>query len=442
MMRLQNFAFLGVISVVLGAASACGGGVTSEQTSGTTGGGTTTGTTTTTTTTTTSSSSSGSDVFPAPHPAPPQVISGGGPVLASPRIVPIFFSNDDPTEEAQIQAFVAAVGATSYWTTAVSEYGVGPATATTPVELTETSTGQITDADIQTWLSGKLNSDDAAFPAPDANTVYVIHYPSAVTIVEEDPALGGTIESCQTFGGFHESLTLDAAHDNMPIAFAVIPRCSNFDGLMGIDAVTGAESHELIEAATDPFPDTTPAWVETDEAHLYWDLAVGGGEIGDMCAQDPEAFTKFAGFPYTVQRVWSNKSALEGHDPCVPELPGEVYFNAAPVMNDTLSVSVEGQTIDLTGVKIPVGGTKTIDVDLFSDGPTTGPWQVQAQDFNALMGMPANLELSLDKSSGENGQTLHLTITVKTAGQYGVEVFFLVVTQGQTTHFWLGDVGG
>jgi hypothetical protein len=444
-MRLQNFAFLGLISIAL--ASACGNNVETGQSSGTAGAGgehtttsATTGTeaTTATSSVSTSSSSSGSTMYPAPHPPPPQVISGGGPVLASPRIVPIFFSNDDPTEEGQIQDFVAQVGATSYWTAAVSEYGVGPATAVPPVELAETATGMLTDADVQNWLAAKLNAD--LLPAPDANTVYVIHYPSGVTIVEQDPALGGTIESCQTFGGYHESITLDANHDGMPVAFAVIPRCQSFGDLLGIDAITGAESHELVEASTDPYPETTPAWVETDELHLYWDLAVGGGEVGDMCAQDPEAFTKFAGFPYTVQRIWSNKAALAGQDPCVPALPGEVYFNAAPVMNDTLDLSIEGQSIDLTGVSIPVGGTKTIAVDLFSDGPT-GPFEVEAQDYNALMGMPANLDLSLDNSVGVNGQTLNLTINVKSSGQYGVELFFLIVTQGQTSHFWVGDVG-
>src|SRR5580704_8110606 len=241
MMRLQNFAFLGLISIAL--ASACGNNVETGQSSGTAGAGgehtttsATTGTeaTTATSSVSTSSSSSGSTMYPAPHPPPPQVISGGGPVLASPRIVPIFFSNDDPTEEGQIQDFVAQVGATSYWTAAVSEYGVGPATAVPPVELAETATGMLTDADVQNWLAAKLNAD--LLPAPDANTVYVIHYPSGVTIVEQDPALGGTIESCQTFGGYHESITLDANHDGVPVAFAVIPRCQSFGDLLGIDA--------------------------------------------------------------------------------------------------------------------------------------------------------------------------------------------------------------
>jgi hypothetical protein len=380
-------------------------------------------------------------MYPAPHPPPPQVITGGGPVLSSPKIVPIYFSNDDAGEVAQIQSFITAVGSTSYWTSSLAEYGVGAAVALPAVMLTETATGQLDDNAIQTWLAGKLNAADPAFPAADANTVYSIHYPSAVTIVQQDPLAGGTIASCTAFGGYHNSLTLDANHNGMPVAYAVIPRCQSFGGLQGIDAVTGAESHELIEASTDPYPMTNPAWVETDELHLYWDLAVGGGEIGDMCAQDPEAFTQFPGLPFTVQRVWSNKAALAGHDPCVPEIPGEVYFNAAPVMNDTLNLSIEGQQIALTGVQIPVGGSKTIDVDLFSDGPTSGPWQVEAYDLNELEGMAPNLALSFDDATGENGTVRHLTINVKSKGQFGVEVFFIISSQGQTKHFWLGDVG-
>ena len=81
-----------------------------------------------------------------------------------------------------------------------------------------------------------------------------------------------------------------------------------------------------------------------------------------------------------MQRTWSNKAAPAGHDPCVPALPGEVYFNAAPVLNDNITVDVIGQTSRCKGVKIAVGETKTIEIDLFSDAATGGPWTVAVQD--------------------------------------------------------------
>ena len=36
----------------------------------------------------------------------------------------------------------------------------------------------------------------------------------------------------------------------------------------------------------------------------------------------------------------SNKAAAAGHEPCVPALPGEVYFNSAPVLPDVLRTKV------------------------------------------------------------------------------------------------------
>jgi hypothetical protein len=374
--------------------------------------------------------------YPAPHPAPPQVGSAGGPVLLAPRIVPIFFSNDDPTLTPQIKDFVSKVGATHYWKTAVAEYdGVGAATATAPVDLTETATGTLTDADIQKWLSGKLNGNDPAFPAADDNTIYSIHYPREVTITSQGPF--GTTTSCTEFGGYHSDLALDANHMNQSVSYAVIPLCDTFGGLNGIDAVTGAESHELIEAATDPYPMSNPAYGQVDDDHLYWQFALAGGEIGDMCAQDPTAFTKFPELPYTVQRVWSNKAAAAGHDPCVPALDNEVYFNTVPELNDMVTVL----NFTVAGVQIPVGMSKTVTLDLFSDGPTSGPWKVKVQDFATIMGVRASLQFTLDKTSGQNGDKLKLTIKTVTMSQFGAGLFFITSTLGTQQSFYLGLVG-
>jgi hypothetical protein len=68
------------------------------------------------------------------------------------------------------------------------------------------------------------------------------------------------------------------------------------------------------------------------------------------------------------------------------------------------------------GLKLAAGATTTIDLQLFSEGPTTGPWTVSVYDATAFITnstADANLELSLDKSTGQNGDVLHLTITAK-----------------------------
>ena len=371
------------------------------------------------------------EAYPGPFAPPPQVVDAGGPVLASPKLVPVFFAGDDVTFTAPLADFVSKIGATPYFATAVGEYGVGPATALAPVQLTETAPATIDDTAIQTWLQGKLDGNDPGWPANDANTVYLLHYPANTTVTLQ----GST--SCAAFGGYHNDTQLDAAHGSAYVAYAVIPRCASFGSLMGIDAVTGAESHEIVESVTDPYPADDPAYVEVDPAHFEWERVLGGGEVGDMCAQFPGAFTKFAGFDYTVQRIWSNAQAKAGHDPCQPEPPGEVYFNASPVETDDVAVSYDGQTLTAKGVQIAVGQSKTIAVELFSDGPTSGPWTVSAQNATSS---PA-LGFSFDKTTGVNGDTLMLTITVNTVPTRRYESFLLESSLNGQENFWIGIVG-
>ena len=97
----------------------------------------------------------------------------------------------------------ANVGGTQYWAANVTEYGVGAATGLPPIELTETAPAAIQDADIQTWLGGKLNGNDPLWPAADANTVYVLHYPESTTITLQ----GSTSSYSFTTTGFSSSAT-------------------------------------------------------------------------------------------------------------------------------------------------------------------------------------------------------------------------------------------
>jgi hypothetical protein len=370
------------------------------------------------------------DGYPAPFAAPPQVVDYGGPVLQNPKLVPVFFSGDDPTFTAKLTDFVSNLGATPYFAAAVGEYGVSPATAHAPVQLTETAPPAIDDTAIQTWLKAKLNGDDPLWPSNDANTVYVLHYPAGTTVTLQ----GQT--SCSAFGGYHGDVQLDAAHGSAYVAYAVIPRCASFGTLTGIDATTGAESHEIAESVTDPYPQDNPAYATADDAHFEWVRFLGGGEVGDMCAQFAGAFTKFAGFDYTVQRIWSNAHATAGQDPCRPELPGEVYFNASPVLPDAVVMSAGGQPVTMAGVNIPVGQSKTIAVQLFSEAPTSGPWTVSAVNAGT-----AYLGFSFDKTTGSNGDTLMLTITVNSAPTRRNESFVVKSSLGGQDNEWIGVVG-
>ena len=288
-------------------------------------------------------------------PAPPQVVSGGGPVLTAPQIYPVFFSNDDAATVATLADFSLNVGGTPYWTATTSEYGVGAFPPATPPCQAHRGGPRHHRRRGHPELAGhQVRQRLRASPPPAPTTLIIVYCPTGTSVTLQGAA------SCTAFGGYHSS----AAIGGQQIAYAVVPRCS------GIDP-TGAltSCRKLVEASTDAHPLVNPAYVQVDAADIYWQLLLGGGEVGDMCAQFPNVFVQFPPFAHTVQRTWSNASAKAGHDPCVLAPAGEVYFNAAPVLPDVVPWTLQGQTVMIKAVQIPVGGTMTIPVQLFSDGP-------------------------------------------------------------------------
>jgi hypothetical protein len=346
--------------------------------------------------------------YPGPHPAPPQVLNQQGPVLATPRVVPIFFAND--AYQSQVEDFLAKLAASPYWTATTTEYGVGAMTVAPSIVTTDPPPQSIDLPGIEAFLAKQ---------AQDPNDVFAVFYPSSTTI--NDPRFG---TSCTDFNGFHyQGIT------NTQIVYAVIPRCASAGALTGFDAISASLSHELVEAATDPFLDTSAAWAFPDVDHLVWSY-VPGAEVADMCDLEPQSFQPLVG-SYFVQRSWSNASALAGHDPCVPVL-AQPYFVAAPVLTAKQNITFQAQVTTTNGVKIPVGDTQTIEVQLFSDAPTSD-WNVDAIDVKD----PAGFTFSWDRQTGNNGDTLHLTITrtLGTSSEFAIESH-----SGTTTNLWFGFV--
>jgi hypothetical protein len=446
------------------AAAGAGGGTGSGKTTTvaatttvTTGAGGMTGTGGTggeTTVTTTSSTTSG-PFMEGPFPSPPQVsnpFGGLGPVLTSPQLYAIFYSSDDAADMATLTAFVTTLGASDYWKGTTAEYGVGPATAHIITITDPPPASPVADSAVQTWLEGEFGTaagTAAGFPAtPGDNDLYILFYPSGTNVTLPEGG-GQSVETCVdegggAIGGYHDETM------NMGVPYAVVPRC-NFPGGTLVQTATSSGSHEIIEGVTDPHPNSNPAYLYPDVGDIYWALALGGGELGDMCAQNPQAFTTFPGFPYQVQRIWSNKAAKAGHDPCQPEPAGEVYYNAAPVMG-MVDVNLQGQTIPMHGVTIPVGQSKTIPVEYYSEAPFAA-WPAQGYDYNQAFGGPgtkALLTLELTPPTGDNDTMGSLKITVDAAGQafaqFGgngdSEVFFIASSNdnGQTVNWWFGLV--
>lgn len=365
-----------------------------------------------------------SDTYPAFKVSVPQVTNYGGNTMPTPKIVPIIYQGDTYTQ--QIKDLTTKIGTSKYWKDTTFEYGVGAITAVDPIILTDTAPTNISDDDVQTWLKSMLDGTHAEFGQPDVNAIYTIYYPATTTI-----SLGrGGGTSCQEFGGYHGETRVGTTK----VSYAVLPRCSGF-GQSDLESLSIASSHEWIEAATDPLPNTDPAFMLPDDDHLAY-LLFPLSEVGDMCAYSGNDHSLLEAGGLLVQRSWSNAAAKAYHDPCVPA-PVEPYFNATPDLKETVDIDLGGGSPYPTkGVKVPVGQSKTIDLLLWSDAKTSGPFTVRAYDLARYMRQPQELSLSLDRDSGVNGEKLHLTISRTRTGDYGGSVLLIMNNLGNRRTMW------
>jgi hypothetical protein len=305
-----------------------------------------------------------------------------------------------------------------------SEYGVGPGTAAPAVHLNETATGTITGDSIPGWLVAHLSGPNPPLGRPDPNTIYVLFYPSAVTISDAD---------CTQAGAYHD-IVIDAGtliDAGAGIVFAVVPRCPGFiPGATDVDTMTSSASHELVEASTDP-DYFVPGWGSADDDHAVWNLMVYG-EVGDLCELDADSFYTPANYPYMVQRTWSNVAAQQSGYGCVPA--ASPYFGVVPLLNDSVSYSFFGVSGVTKGISIPMGQTRTLELVVFSEGPTN-PITLNAYS----VGDPNALAMTLIDTGGVNGDVLRISVQ-HVSGQGGVP-FAVEATLGGRKHTTLGFVG-
>jgi hypothetical protein len=153
-----------------------------------------------------------------------------------------------------------------------------------------------------------------------------------------------------------------------------------------------------------------------------------------MCVIQPDYATIPTGARYAVQKSWSNAAARAGGDPCVPAAPSPPYFNSMPALAVIPYGSLGYKT---HGVQIPVGTSRTIDLDLFSAGVVASNWNVAAYSYEDFFGGTPSLSFSLDRIAGHNGDVIRLTITaLRTNGTFGVDPFIIVSSIGAP-----GDAG-
>jgi hypothetical protein len=348
-----------------------------------------------------------------PPPAAPvrpdvrQLTKLSGPVMTKPVVVPIFWG-DDPDRE-RTEQLLASLPGSSYWQL-LQEYGVGDISIAPSVTVAATSPASYSLNDVESTIS-------AFTAANDGTQIYALMLPKTTTVTNTDGS-----PFCNAGLGYHMTGTQGGSE----FIYAVNAHCGGtFDGF----AVT--VTHELMEAATDPYPLTNPAWAGTDAGHIGF-----RGEIGDLC--DFGGSLTGMGAPLfgtRVERVFSNAKAAKGGDPCAPDvnLP---YFVASPVPSDDVTVSdfILGPTPG-RGVRVPVGKSKTIPLVLHADR-TVPAWTVGATTITAGTFQPSDaIKATVDKTHGAAGDVLTLTIErIASSGDTGDVV--LVTSKGATAQWF------
>jgi hypothetical protein len=300
----------------------------------------------------------------------------------------------------------------------------------------------LTAQEVQTWIEGKLDGTHPEFGPVDVTTLaskdFVIFYPASTTVTSYGVSLCNGDQ-------FNAAVTLPsgAVANYDAVAECSAPPGPNqvtflaWDAVYGVTAQLGSPDPDL-----QPYPSN---WGNYDTAHAAYQLVPATGNLQGACSlarlnwvgTGPNAVPILldAGVPLDAGPgvTWSNNAAAGYHDPCIPDLPGP-YFVSVPVTRDAVQVTTNPFTtppmvVTSPGVLVPVGSAKTVDLQLLSDAPTSGPWTVSAEVLDS-----SGFTFAFDRTTGQNGDVLHLSITAPSAPQQGTAVVYSTL-EGRRTFY-------
>lgn len=215
----------------------------------------------------------------------------GGPVFSKVNVVSVMWNKDVLSNTQTEIPFLSAALVNSTYIDQAAEYStkgvqsISGHQGTSQTIKRGTYFGQVvlkphntskslTDADVQKELKRQINEGN--LPASDSNTLYMIYFPSDITI-----NLDGSL-SCQAFGAYHFATIDTRRAKKRNIFYSVEPECGS-----GFNFLTFAASHEFMEATTDnvPTPGSNPNWPQA------WNDSAGF-EVGDKCSTSGTLSTK------------------------------------------------------------------------------------------------------------------------------------------------------
>lgn len=336
----------------------------------------------------------------APHGTPPKMPGGNGKVLVSPQIVTVTWSTD--TKVKEIEAFDEFVVQSSWIETTGADYGFGKGQHVGKVSITEAAPKSITDEQVQAFIEAKIADGTLPAPADPLNNdwLYMLYFPQGTSVV-----LDGQ-KGCQGFLGYHNSVYKADKH----LAYAVMPRCG---GGGGGGHLFFTASHEVHEAASDPYPLDEPSYRFEDQ-NVPWTFI--GGETADVCID-----LEWNEGGYSLSRVYSNSAAKADKDWCVPSDPDLPMFGVYP----TPSKTAYGKPGETVSIKLTAWAA-TEDVGVFS--LDVYPYQ---STFNP--------QPTLSKTEAQNGEEVTLEITIPTTAKAGQDFASALVVSSRGAgdyHMW------
>jgi hypothetical protein len=368
----------------------------------------------------------------------PPVTLGPGSVLAPLQIVAVIPANFDATSAADLAALADALASDGWYGEVGVDYALGSAAGSAAVagpSIAIPTGGGLTwtKADAQDYITSVITANAPAIDHT-GHTLYLLFVPYGLNV---DSSFGDSTIS----PSYHSAWA--ASYAALGDAWAPIqPNKKTFS----IDQYSGAAAHETIEAATD----TSNAWALRNDAAVEQDLQSTWliaddnlhAEVGDLCqgsqVREPDGFE--------FVRVFSNRVAALGGDPCIPSLPREVYNNTTPVLAagaDPTDPSTSWKT-----VPPPTGTNTAVDFQIAGwtgDGScqtwaisaaTTGP-KASVNDFGLV-------NATVSAATISTGQTvvLHVEVPAGTpSGQWGaVHVHSTAITAPDKTHDWIYGV--
>jgi hypothetical protein len=281
---------------------------------------------------------------------------GGHPVNPSVQLVTITFAGYPFT--SQVEALGDYLVQSSWLTDFGSEYGVGPGTHLAKLHLADYDASKpqtISDLDIESLVLRDIDAGILPPPGHPIRSLYMFYLPASVTLSN-----GGLGATCTNFLGYHNEYSFSLINPGANFNYAIVADCypGGSNELMSIETTA---SHELAEAATDPFPISAPAF-QIHDLNSPWVIAGQIVEAGDVC-EGQYLLAPGSDGGFWVQQIWSNIAADAGLAPCVPADPQRPYF---------------GVTVSPAGtVPADAGETVSLQVTGWSSGPITGTWTVK-----------------------------------------------------------------